>query len=57
MGSPKMRKRPKSLSVPAAGKKYWGLSRNGSYAAAQRGDIPVPGRSALNRYSALSTRD
>jgi len=38
---PKMRKRPNSLSVPAAGKKYWGLSRNGSYAAAQRGDIPV----------------
>jgi hypothetical protein len=27
--------------VPDAGKKYFGLSRNGSYDAAERGDIPT----------------
>jgi hypothetical protein len=31
----------KTLSVPEAGKRYYGLSRNGSYAAARRGEIPV----------------
>jgi hypothetical protein len=31
----------KTMSVPAAGKRYYGLGRNGSYAAAKRGDIPV----------------
>lgn len=31
----------KTLSVPQAGKKYFGLSRNGSYAAAARGEIPT----------------
>jgi len=30
-----------TLSVPEAGKRYFGLSRNSSYAAAERGDIPV----------------
>jgi hypothetical protein len=30
-----------TLSVPEAGKRYFGLSRNGSYAAADRGDIPT----------------
>ena len=29
------------MSVPAAGKKYLGLSRNGSYEAAKRGIIPT----------------
>ena len=33
--------KPFTMSVPAAGKKYLGLSRNGSYAAAERGDIPT----------------
>jgi hypothetical protein len=33
--------RPKTLTVPEAGKEYFGLSRVGSYAAAARGDIPV----------------
>jgi hypothetical protein len=33
--------RPFTMSVPAAGKKYFGLSRNGSYAAAARGEIPT----------------
>jgi hypothetical protein len=31
----------KSLSVPTAGKKYFGLSRASSYAAAARGDLPT----------------
>jgi hypothetical protein len=30
-----------TLSVPEAGKRYYGLSRNGSYAAVGRGEIPV----------------
>jgi hypothetical protein len=31
---------PKTLSVPEAGKLYFGMSRNASYEAAARGDIP-----------------
>ena len=31
----------KTLSVPAAGRLYYGLGRNGSYDAAKRGDIPT----------------
>ena len=30
-----------TMSVPAAGKKYFDLGRNAAYAAAQRGDIPT----------------
>jgi hypothetical protein len=30
-----------TMSVPEAGKKYYDLSRDASYAAAQRGDIPT----------------
>jgi hypothetical protein len=30
-----------TLSIPEAGKRYFNLSRNGSYAAADRGDIPT----------------
>jgi hypothetical protein len=30
-----------TLSVPEAGKKYFNLSREGSYDAARRGDIPT----------------
>jgi hypothetical protein len=32
---------PLTLSVPEAGEKYYGLSRNGSYDAAARGEIPT----------------
>jgi excisionase family DNA binding protein len=32
---------PLTLSVPEAGKRYLGLSRNGAYAAAERGEIPT----------------
>jgi hypothetical protein len=30
-----------TMSVPAAGQKYFGLSRNGAYDAAKRGEIPT----------------
>jgi excisionase family DNA binding protein len=30
-----------TISVPDAGKRYLSLSRNGSYAAARRGEIPT----------------
>jgi hypothetical protein len=32
---------PLTMSVPEAGKKYFGLSKNGSYDAADRGEIPT----------------
>jgi hypothetical protein len=32
---------PQTLSVPQAGKRYFGLSRNALYAAAQRGQLPT----------------
>ena len=32
---------PKTMTVPDAGKEYFGISRNAAYAAAQRGDIPT----------------
>jgi hypothetical protein len=31
---------PKTLSIPEAGARYFGLSKNGSYDAARRGEIP-----------------
>ena len=31
----------KTMSVPEAGKLYFGLGRDGAYEAAKRGDIPV----------------
>ena len=36
-----MTEAPKTISVPLAGKTYFGLSRNASYAAAHRGQIPT----------------
>jgi excisionase family DNA binding protein len=36
-----MNERPKTMTVPEAGKEYFGLSRNASYAAAERGEIPT----------------
>jgi hypothetical protein len=30
-----------TLTVPEAGKRYFGLSRNSAYAAAERGDLPT----------------
>ncbi len=31
---------PKTMSIPAAGKRFFGLGRNASYEAARRGEIP-----------------
>jgi hypothetical protein len=36
-----MSSEPKTLTIPKAGKDYFGLCRNASYAAAKRGDIPT----------------
>jgi hypothetical protein len=33
--------KPKTMSVPEAGRIYFDLSRNGSYEAVRRGEIPV----------------
>src|SRR5262245_30671467 len=33
--------RPLTISVPEAGKRYFGLCRNAAYDAAARGDLPV----------------
>lgn len=43
-----------TISVPAAGKQLAGLSRNGSYAAAARGDIPVVRIGRLLRVPVLA---
>lgn len=32
---------PKTLSVPEAGKAYFGMGRSASYGAAHRGEIPT----------------
>ena len=31
----------KTLSVPEAGRRYFGIGKNASYRAAERGDIPT----------------
>jgi hypothetical protein len=36
-----MDNQPKTITVPDAGREYFGLSRNAAYAAAKRGDIPT----------------
>ena len=36
-----MADQPKTMTVPEAGWRYLGLSRNSSYAAAKRGEIPT----------------
>jgi hypothetical protein len=33
--------KPKTVSVPVAGREYFNLSRNASYEAARRGEIPT----------------
>jgi len=43
-----------TISVPAAGKRLAGLSRNGSYAAAARGAIPVVRIGRLLRVPVLA---
>ena len=36
-----MSETPLTISVPEAGRRYFGLSRNGSYLAAARGELPT----------------
>jgi hypothetical protein len=36
-----MDEKPKTMSVPEAGRIYFDLSRNASYEAVRRGEIPV----------------
>lgn len=48
-----MDNRPKTITVPDAGREYFGLSRNAAYAAAQRGDIPTIKVGKLLRVRAL----
>jgi excisionase family DNA binding protein len=33
--------KPLTITVPEAGKRYFGVSRGASYAAAERGEIPT----------------
>jgi len=57
---------PQTMSVPEAGRKYFGLSRNASYDAAHRGDIPtvrigrllrVPTRTMERKLDAVTLND
>jgi hypothetical protein len=41
MEGPKVMDGEKTISVPEAGRRYFGLSRGGSYEAAARGDLPT----------------
>lgn len=36
-----MSNEPKTISVPEAGRRYYGISRNASYEAVKRGEIPT----------------
>ena len=56
----------KTLSVPEAGRDYYGLSRNAAYAAAKRGEIPtirigkllrVPVRALEQQFDATMKQD
>jgi len=44
----------KTITVPEAGRRYFGLSRNGSYAAADRGDIPTIRIGRLRRVPVIA---
>jgi hypothetical protein len=41
MESKENMEKPRTMTVPEAGQKYFGLNRDGSYRAAARGDIPT----------------
>jgi hypothetical protein len=41
MTPPNDDQRPKTISVPQAGKQYFDLAKNAAHAAAARGEIPV----------------
>jgi hypothetical protein len=40
---------PKTISVPEAGRIYYGIGRNASYEAAKRGEIPTIRMGRLKR--------
>jgi len=43
-----------TMSIPAAGKKYFGLGKSASYAAAKSGDLPtIRGRVPIRAMEAL----
>ena len=44
----------KTLTVPEAGKRYFGLGRNASYEAARRGDLPTIKIGRLLRVSVVA---
>jgi hypothetical protein len=44
----------KTMSVPEAGREYFNLSRNASYEAARRGDIPTIRIGRLLRVPVMS---
>ena len=48
------RARSFTLSVPVAGKRYYDLSRNASYEAARRGDLPITRVGRLLRVPVLA---
>lgn len=41
MKDPRASEQPLTISVPEAGRRYFGLSRGASYAAAERGELPT----------------
>jgi hypothetical protein len=45
---------PKTLSIPEAGARYFGLSKNGSYDAAARGEIPYIEVGRLKRVQVVA---
>jgi hypothetical protein len=44
----------KTLTVPEAGRRYFGLGRNASYEAARRGDLPTIRIGRLLRVSVVA---
>jgi hypothetical protein len=44
----------KTLTVPEAGRRYFGLGRNASYEAARRGDLPTIRIDRLLRVSVVA---
>jgi Helix-turn-helix domain len=44
---------PLTLSVPEAGRRYFGISRNAAYRAAERGEIPTIKIGALLRVPVI----
>ena len=47
----------KTMSVPEAGKVYFNLGRNASYAAARRGEIPVIKVGGLKRVPVIAMEE